>query len=47
MRPNIDKLNDDDKNNVMWVLEKFGRSVPTTAKYPWLKQVDGNWKFTS
>ncbi len=38
----IDKLNDDDKNNVMWVLEKFGRSVPTTAKYPWLKPVDGN-----
>ncbi|WP_424526625.1 hypothetical protein [Spiroplasma endosymbiont of Glossina fuscipes fuscipes] len=25
----------------MWVLEKFGRSVPTTTKYPWLKPVDG------
>ncbi|WP_146182479.1 hypothetical protein [Spiroplasma poulsonii] len=37
----IDRLNDDDKNNVMWVLEKFCRSVPTTAKYQWLKQVDG------
>ncbi|WP_425378963.1 hypothetical protein [Spiroplasma endosymbiont of Polydrusus pterygomalis] len=37
----IDRLNDDDKNNVMWVLEKFGRSVPTTAKYRWLKPVDG------
>ncbi|ALA98528.1 hypothetical protein SKUN_001671 [Spiroplasma kunkelii CR2-3x] len=37
----IDRLNDDDKNNVMWVLEKFGRSVPTTTKYPWLKPVDG------
>ncbi|AKM52747.1 hypothetical protein [Spiroplasma mirum] len=33
----IDRLNDDDKNNVMWVLEKFGRNIPTTAKYPWLK----------
>ncbi|WP_342263119.1 MULTISPECIES: hypothetical protein [unclassified Spiroplasma] len=21
----------------MWVLEKFGRDIPTTAKYPWLK----------
>ncbi|WP_342276693.1 hypothetical protein [Spiroplasma endosymbiont of Nebria brevicollis] len=37
----IDRSNDDDKNNVMWVLEKFGRNVPTTAKYPFLKQVDG------
>ncbi|WP_342263019.1 MULTISPECIES: hypothetical protein [unclassified Spiroplasma] len=37
----IDRSNDDDKNNVMWVLEKFGRNVPTTTKYPWLKQVDG------
>lgn len=37
----IDRRNDDEKNNVMWVLEKFGRSVPTTAKYPWLKPVDG------
>ncbi|WP_342262457.1 MULTISPECIES: hypothetical protein [unclassified Spiroplasma] len=36
----IDRLNDDDKNNVMWVLEKFGRNVPTTAKYPFFKQVD-------
>ncbi|APE74505.1 hypothetical protein SCITRI_00609 [Spiroplasma citri] len=33
----IDRLNDDDKNNVMWVLEKFGRIIPITAKYTWLK----------
>ncbi|MBH8623459.1 hypothetical protein, partial [Spiroplasma sp. hyd1] len=24
----------------MWVLEKFGRKIPTTAKYPWLKPFD-------
>ncbi|APE74837.1 hypothetical protein [Spiroplasma citri] len=33
----IDRLNDDDKNNAMWVLEKFGRIIPITAKYTWLK----------
>ncbi|QIA68155.1 hypothetical protein [Spiroplasma citri] len=33
----IDRLNDDKQNNVKWVLEKFGRNIPTTAKYPWLK----------
>ncbi len=26
----------------MWVLEKFGRSVPTTAKYPWLTKSHTN-----
>ncbi|WP_425380464.1 hypothetical protein [Spiroplasma endosymbiont of Stenodema calcarata] len=36
----IDRRNDDDKNNVMWVLEKFGRDIPTTVKYPWLKPFD-------
>lgn len=36
----IDRRNDDDKNNVMWVLERFGRKIPTTAKYPWLKPFD-------
>ncbi|QIA72071.1 hypothetical protein GL981_12340 (plasmid) [Spiroplasma citri] len=25
------------KNNAMWVLEKFGRIIPITAKYTWLK----------
>ncbi|MBW3058957.1 MAG: hypothetical protein CXB60_07885 [Spiroplasma poulsonii] len=32
----IDRLNDDDKNNVMWVLEKFGRQVPDLKRYPFL-----------
>lgn len=36
----IDRRNDDEKNNVMWVLEKFGRDIPTTVKYPWLKPFD-------
>lgn len=34
----IDRLNDDDKNNVMWVLEKFGRQVPDLKRYPFLSK---------
>ncbi|QIA71925.1 hypothetical protein GL981_11555 (plasmid) [Spiroplasma citri] len=34
----IDRLNDDDKNNVMWVLEKFGRQVPDLNRYPFLSK---------
>ncbi len=34
----IDKLNDDDKNNVMWVLEKFARQVLDLNRYPFLSK---------
>ncbi|UZQ30445.1 MAG: hypothetical protein OHM56_02620 [Spiroplasma phoeniceum] len=34
----IDRLNDDDKNNVTWVLEKFGRQVPDLNRYTFLSK---------
>ncbi len=34
----IDQLNNDDKNNVMWVLEKFGRQVPDLKRYSFLSK---------
>ncbi len=34
----IDRLNDDDKNNVMWVLEKFDHQVPDLKRYPFLSK---------
>lgn len=34
----IDRLTDDEKNNVKWVLEKFGRQVPDLKRYPFLSK---------